>query len=202
MAGTSFDLIVISSESDPSGEIEIISCLFKSGLEVFHLRKPDWSKEQVNNLLKKLPAAFHPKIVLHSHFELSETYDVKGIHLNEENKKRREEYSNYKIVSAAFHSLEDLTENVFPYEYVFLSPVFDSISKLGYKGQFDLTAIGEEWKRNQALPKVIALGGINEDNIQLVKQAGFSGAAVLGAIWQADDPVTAFLNINAIVDQL
>jgi thiamine-phosphate pyrophosphorylase len=52
------------------------------------------------------------------------------------------------------------------------------------------------------LPKVIALGGINEDNIQLVKQAGFSGAAVLGAIWQADDPVTAFLNINAIVDQL
>src|ERR1039458_7901787 len=37
-----------------------------------------------------------------------------------------------------FHSLKELEEHKEKYEYAILSPIFDSISKTGYKSKFDL----------------------------------------------------------------
>lgn len=36
--------------------------------------------------------------------------------------------------------------------------------------------------------RVIALGGIDEDNILQVKDYGFGGAAILGGLWNKFDP--------------
>jgi thiamine-phosphate pyrophosphorylase len=78
------------------------------------------------------------------------------------------------------------SENVF--DYVFLSPVFDSISKPGYFRNDELGMMSDEWKA-LVKTKVIALGGIDASNIHKTKELGFDGAAVLGAVWGESEMV-------------
>ena len=47
---------------------------------------------------------------------------------------------------------------------------------------------------------IIGLGGINEENIAMVKKSGFDGVALLGAIWESENPIAAFGKIHAQVN--
>ena len=202
---TPFDLLLISPEQDLPNELKITIELFSLGIGGFHLRKPHWAIEQVQHFLETIPKEHHHKIVLHSHFQLAHLFQVKGIHLNETNKKLIHQFEKYPVLSASFHSLNELKENTFRYEYVFLSPIFNSISKGGYHAKFDLKLLSEELNRmkqeNHLLPKVIALGGIDSENILNVKEAGFAGAALLGAVWQSENPAEILLKIRSVAAQ-
>ena len=69
------------------------------------------------------------------------------------------------------------------FDYVFLSPIFDSISKKGYKHSFsnrDLEDAGNSGIINE---KVIALGGIIPQFIPQLRAWNFGGAAFLGDVW-------------------
>ncbi len=199
----SFKLIVISAEASFEHEVQLISQLFASGLQYFHLRKPNWTKDEMSNFLNALPVTYHNRIVLHSNFDLTEKFKIKGIHLNEENRKNISAFYNKKIISTSFHSLEDIENNKYPFEYVFLSPVFNSISKSGYTGKFDLRKVEEcfkSWKQQKrTMPEVIALGGVEAINISTVKRLGFDGAAVLGSIWGSTSPVNSLAEFQSIV---
>ena len=59
-------------------------------------------------------------------------------------------------------------------DYVTLSPVFDSVSKPGYRGAFDAAAI-----ELPAGVRVLALGGVTPDNVGRLDR--FAGYAVLGS---------------------
>ena len=68
-------------------------------------------------------------------------------------------------------------------DYVFLSPIFDSISKEGYSSHFTQPVLKELQRTKVIDRKVMALGGINLDRIKLAKDLGFGGVVVLGDIW-------------------
>ena len=84
---------------------------------------------------------------------------------------------------------------------MFLSPIFDSISKTGYTSSFDLSAVQESLQklatRPGYQPQVLALGGISAKTLPLARQAGFAGAAVLGAVWGSANPVRAWQELTA-----
>lgn len=98
-------------------------------------------------------------------------------------------------VATSFHSLQQLRTDWGPaLSYAFLSPIFDSISKEGYKAaRFD------QHELRQVLTEchfpVVALGGIS-DNVQEAYHMGFAGVAVIGSIWQANDPVGAWERLH------
>jgi thiamine-phosphate pyrophosphorylase len=197
-----FKLILISPERSVENEQALLRELFEVGLQLYHLRKPGAGLSEMRNYLTSIPKEFHNRTVLHTYFELTGEFEVKGIHLNEENKSIYAQFENQKIISASFHSLEKIKENTLPYEYVFLSPIFDSISKEGYKSKFDLKSLQEELsslRSQKQTTKIIALGGIDAKNILRVQQAGFSGAALLGAVWQSENPVQSFSEIKSLV---
>lgn len=93
-----------------------------------------------------------------------------------------------------FHSLKELQDCEDKYEYAFLSPIFDSISKVGYKSNYDLNEVKMVLKSRKE--KIIALGGITIDKIEEVRDLGFFGIAVLGTIWQSDKPIEDFKNLK------
>ncbi len=208
--GVLFRLIIVSPEYSIDHETELVSQLFDRGLDCFHLRKPDWNEKQLDDYIQSIPVRFYHRIVIHSHFQLASKYRLKGIHLNEEKKiliKAIElEFPSQKIISASFHSLEELEKNVYPFEYVFLGPVFDSISKPGYSSAFDRKLLLERFQlwnqEHRILPKVIALGGVNALNVSLTKELGFSGAALLGAVWESKDPLNEFPKIHSKISDL
>ena len=185
-----FKLIVITSEKDFSKETVVISKLFEFGIKILHLRKPNANIDELRRYIQHIPKQFHKRIVIHSQYKLVKEFNLKGIHLTERARKLRLRSNHLKIISTSFHSTKDVLKSRRKYEYVFLSPVFDSISKYGYKSNFtpdELTFFLKKTKQS-----VVALGGINDANIKTIKQLNFSGAAVLGFIWESKNPVESY----------
>ena len=174
-----FKIIVISSPKPVMNESAIITGLFSNGLELFHLRKPFDNIYTTAKLLKNIPMQFHNRIVIHQHYQLINDYKLKGIHIKNNNENIP---NNCNIISTSFHYFSELS-NKNNYEYVFLSPIFNSISKDSYSSNFTLSELQKAHNNGIIDNKIIALGGITPNNINIIKEIGFGGAAVLGYIW-------------------
>lgn len=187
-----FKLIIFTFPESIPNEIEIITLLFENGLNILHLRKPHDSLNSIANFIEKIPIQFHSKIVIHSHFSLLETFELKGIHLNNSNKKFYSELEqhNRQIISTSCHSINELNElknGRNKYKYVFLSPIFDSISKNSYCANFTQTELIDAKSQEIISRKIVALGGIEANKIEQIKAFGFGGIGILGAIWRENN---------------
>ncbi len=179
-------LILITSPTYFIEEDKIITDLFEVGLDILHLRKPNTAPLFAERLLSLIPEQYHKRIVVHEHFYLKDEYRLKGVHLNSRNPLLPENYKGH--VSRSCHSLEEIKEHKRNCDYLFLSPVFDSISKKDYLANYTAEEIKKAHKAGIIDQKVIALGGIDTDNLRQVKDYGFGGAAILGTIWNKFDP--------------
>lgn len=178
-------LILITPPTYFVEEDKIITALFEEGLDILHLRKPDTAPIYAERLLTLIPEQYHKRIVVHGHFYLKEEFKLKGVHLNSRNPNLPSNYKGH--ISCSCHSLEEVKEHKKNCDYVFLSPVFDSISKKDYHANYTPEEIRKAHKLGIIDKKVIALGGIDVDNIKQVKDYGFGGAAILGALWDKFD---------------
>ncbi|MGZ3865732.1 MAG: thiamine phosphate synthase [Bacteroidia bacterium] len=190
----SFQIVVITSEHFPKNEILHIKKLFAAGLKILHVRKPKAKKEELNEFLTQIPVKFRDRIVIHDHYSLIREFRLKGAHLPEHVRNSKIKISflkknKIKIVSTSFHSIKSLKQTRRKYEYFFLSPVFDSISKQDYKSNFKLTELKAHLKKQK---NAIALGGVTDKNIASTKKAGFRGAAALGYVWKGKNPVSNY----------
>lgn len=204
-------IILVSTPDKFKSEVGIVVDLLENGLEVFHLRKPKFSKRKTIEYLRKIPREFHDRIVLHSHFKLAVRYKLKGIHLSKKDRAPGFE-AGLKLwwfrvrhrklqITTSFHSILSLLEDDRKYDYVILSPVFNSTSKLGFD-----TSFGEEQLRKTLMKSpqtVFALGGVVPEKVDEMRRIGFHGAAISGIIWEADeneDKIEAFQNFKAVVE--
>ena len=194
-----FRLLVITDPTALPDEPRLLANLLAAGLPSLHLRKPGWPAADVETLIQALPQPFHARLVLHGHPELVRRYRLGGLHLTGQERAatvRRPPLLPGQTLSTSFHSLAEINRHRRHYDYVFLSPIFDSLSKPGYASGFQLPAVREHLARLAARasyrPQVLALGGITAENIGLLPPAGFAGAAVLGTIWQSPDPVATW----------
>ncbi len=174
-------LIAVSLPRFFPGEAEAVCRLVGEGLETFHLRKPESSEAEIRTFLQTLPPAFYPRIVLHDAFPLAGELGLKGVHLNRRNPAAPAGFRG--SVSRSCHSVEEL-KACGGYEYVFLSPIFDSLSKTGYGSRFTAPALRAAAEAGLIDSHVIALGGMDWSTIPQIEPYGFGGAAVLGALWQ------------------
>lgn len=173
--------IIITSPDAISGEDTHIARLIDRGAFAIHLRKPGWNAGQYASLLKKIPAEYHGHIVIHDHFELCNDFCLKGIHLNSRNPYPPD--CAYGHISCSCHSLEEVMIRKPQTDYVFLSPIFDSISKAGYNSAFTACQLYDAACRGIIDEKVIALGGVTEDKTEQLAQWHFGGYAMMGAVW-------------------
>ena len=174
-------LIVITTPQFFEGEAEAVTSLFQNGLEMLHLRKPGASAEEMGNFLQQLPMEYMPRIVTHEQFQLASVFGLKGIHLNGRNPQIPSGYKGH--VSRSCHSLEEVLKHKSDCNYVFLSPIYDSISKEGYGNGFEPETLRQASDTGTINDKVIALGGIDQTTLPLLRPFRFGGAAVLGALW-------------------
>jgi len=156
---------------------------------IIHVRKPNYSLEQMTQWLDQFSSKSTQKMVLHQQQQLYADFPIRGIHLKEFDKNGAMSLSkNSKMTfSAAFHNPVDASRQSH-YHYSLLSPVFDSISKPNLKGK--------NFQIRKAIKPIVALGGVSDQNIRTVRELGFHGIAVLGSVWQQKDPIKAFKTIE------
>lgn len=158
----------------PGEASAIADALTEKGFWRVHIRKPGAGERELAQLLEALPAHLCGRVSLHDGFSLAEAFGIGGVHLNSRNPVAPDGWKG--LTSRSLHRLDEipgLTE-----DYAFLSPVFPSISKPGYSGDFDLSAIG-----NFIDSRIFALGGVTPERLPQLEAAGFGGAAMLGAAW-------------------
>ena len=85
-------------------------------------------------------------------------------------------------VSRSCHSLEEVRLWKPSCDYVFLSPIFDSVSKEGYCSAFSPEVLGRACSEGVIDGKVIALGGVTPERTGVLRSFGFGGAAMLGCV--------------------
>ena len=179
--------IVITSPDFFEGEAAFIQRILRAGADVVHLRKPSSDSGSCARLLDKLQPEERGRIMIHDFFELAKPYGLRGIHLNSRHGEVPQGYEGR--VSRSCHSTEEVSRCKGMYDYVFLSPIFDSVSKKGYASAFTAKALLKAHAEGIIDEKVIALGGITPDKISAIKAFGFGGAAILGYVSNlADKP--------------
>jgi thiamine-phosphate pyrophosphorylase len=185
-----FKIVVITPETDHPNESQILNILVKEYACIIHVRKPNFDQESYKKYLQNHNHLLS-HFVLHDHHSLSKEFEVKGVHLRERDRKSPDStFKGLNIVSTSIHSIEESKALMHPFEYIFYSPLFESISKQNYGTPKTYEALCEsvfELKKNTTIP-IIGLGGIKEENIGLVKQSGFNGAGLLGTIWSSMNP--------------
>ena len=186
-------LILISPPTFKTGEVDLLCKLFDAGLKRFHLRKPNCKSEELREYLKQVPRKYLPKIVIHRYSELVKEFDLGGYHY------RSDEPSSeiFSTSSRSFHKLNELKDMSEKLDYIFFGPVYESISKIGYKPKVPLSKIFSLFKSNEFQespnkPKIYALGGIRRKKLKRLSEVGFDGVALLGSVWGSRDPVKAF----------
>ena len=186
--------IVITSPDFVSGEALFIDRLFGHGLDLLHLRKPGSTIESCRELLRQIPERWHSRIVLHDHFSLTGEFHLHGVHLNRRCPHAPDGYMG--SISCSCHSLEEVAKKKPTSDYVFLSPIFNSISKAGYEAAFSTAALQHAAEEGIIDAKVYALGGVSKEHIAQLKELSFGGAAFLGDVWRRmyDPTVDVYLD--------
>ncbi len=192
-------LIVMSAPHLFKEEGGVINALFEAGMDIFHLRKPGVSIPALRTLIEQIDQAYRNMLVLHQHHALCDEFQLPRRHYPEQLRQHHaasgfaDQQQRGLILSTSIHDLDSISAcNAF--EYVFFSPVFDSISKAGYHSKLPTNF---RLERKSGWPAVIALGGIEARHVEQVSAMNFDGLAVLGAIWNiGQSPVENFLALH------
>lgn len=189
-------LIAITSPDFLPGEGDRIASLLRGAFWRVHIRKPGAKAAELKALLDSIPAWCLPRLVLHDHQELALDYRVGGIHLNSRQRSLLPELRAFTAfaddgsatgrrltVSRSCHSLGEVAARKATADYLFLSPIFDSISKQGYRSRFSADELRRAAAEGIIDGRVFALGGVTMERVPVIEEIGFGGAAMLGSVW-------------------
>ena len=189
-------MIVITNPIPIPNEIDTIHSLFENGLELLHIRKPDFSETEMNAFLSEIKSDFRQQLVLHSHHQLASVFNVNRIHFTEKTRIEtfEESLKNWKkngfSLSTSIHQMIDFEKLSALFDYAFFGPVFESISKPKYASNLNFKKELEHRKNNKTA--LLAVGGIIADKIKTALEYGFDDVALLGTIWNSNHPIENF----------
>ncbi|MBA6154334.1 thiamine phosphate synthase [Gelidibacter maritimus] len=196
-------IVLIAPKIDIENETQILNQLFSAGLECYHLAKPNKNSQEHVDFIKEIDLKFHNRIVLHHFHELTNMFDLKGIHFEEEQRRNYiETPTRYfkdlnlfgKTISSSFSELNDLVDSDFEYDYHVLSSIFVSGNQPNVEGiQVKVSDIDKN---------IIAKYECDLSTIQKVFDLGYKGVAVSEKIWHNNEPVASFTKLKAHHDAI
>jgi thiamine-phosphate pyrophosphorylase len=145
--------------------------------------------EETTAMALKLSKKYDAYVYVNSHPEIASKMEAHGLHLpwGWSVSKSREIVGVDVPIGVSTHSLEEAVKAYLDgADYITLSPIYESISKPGYRqglGLHELRKVAETIH----IP-VIALGGIDPGRAWSCLSHGARGVAVMGAVIQSNDP--------------
>ncbi len=190
------ELVVISAEDFLPDETAMLQYMLAGGLDWLHLRKPGSREELMRQLISNIPSQYYRQVIVHGHTSLQQEFGLGGFHVKPG--RLPEAVSAGVQVSVSAHSAIDFRAVSGLATRVFISPVFNSISKPGYRANTDLVRLAATPRSNT----LVALGGITPEDFPQLDNWGFDAAALLGYIWLAPDPRERFRAARRAMMQL
>ena len=170
-------------------EVAFITMILDAGWNYVHLRHPEASIDEMRQLIGSIDSKYHNRLKLHDNFDLVEEFKLGGVHLNRRNSIAPDDFNG--SISKSCHTIGEI-EASHNFDYITLSPIFDSISKEGYNATFN----DEELMRVKYSDKVVALGGITPLTATKLNKYEFIGYAALGYLFNSHDITTLENRLN------
>ncbi len=143
--------------------------------------------------LRKLTSDFRANLIINDRIDIALAVEADGVHLGWQSLSfniTRKLIGFKKLIGVSTHNRQEaLQAQDSGADYITFGPVFETPSKAGL-----IRPIGPEAIRNlktEVKIPVIALGGINENNVESVLENGADGIAVISGIMHADNPKEA-----------
>jgi thiamine-phosphate pyrophosphorylase len=179
---------------------DIIEQAIDGGVGTVQLREKDLSTSDLYSLAKEIRKITERKgtnLIINDRVDIAIAVDADGVHLGWQSLEIdmvRRMIGQDKIIGFSAHSLEEAerAENSGA-DYISISPIFDTVNKDYLIKPLGVGEIGKI-KMQINIP-VIALGGINENNVDSVLKNGADGIAVISAILLSDRPEQAVARI-------
>jgi len=175
--------------------VETALAASRGGADVIQLRDKSgtarWLMETAAMLLPQLRRLGVP-LMINDRIDIVQLVGADGVHLGQEDlpvAQARKLLGPSRLIGKSTHSLEQaLSAASEPVDYLAVGPIFATPTKPDY-GSVGLELIGSVAGRVNH--SVVCIGGIEEGNVQAVRQAGGRCVAVVRAICAAADPEQA-----------
>ncbi len=193
-----FENFKLYAVTDLSGEdpalLEKIGRAYRGGADIVQLRSKTWKDApllQVALKIRKLADQYHKLFFVNDRVDLALAAEADGVHLGEEDlpvaaaRRLAEKAGTHLWIGKSTHSLDQaLKAQKERPDYIGVGPIFETPTKPGCQAVgLDLV---REVRQRVKIP-FVAIGGIDESNIDQVLAAGAERIAVVRAIFQARD---------------
>jgi len=187
----------ITDGADPNAHYEQMAKACEGGCKWVQLRIKDFNEDAWLNLAlkaKDITDKFNARLIINDNVDIAKKIGAAGVHLGKNDvsvSQARELMGNGFIIGGTANTFSDIVRvSSEGADYIGLGPYRFTATKkklspvLGIKGY---TSILEKVQKENILTPVVAIGGIKEDDINLILQAGLYGVAVSSMIVNADD---------------
>jgi thiamine-phosphate pyrophosphorylase len=180
---------------------DIAEAAFAAGCRWLSLREKDLPTEEQGALLRELLALarkYQAKVTLHGDARLVRDTGAQGVHLGggSDTAEARLFLGKDALIGLSVHSVEEARSvDAELVDYVIAGPMSATASKPGYG-----PALGREGLAliAKACPvPVIAIGGIDPENVADCRNAGAAGIAVMGSVMRATKPAAIVMHLHA-----
>ena len=172
--------------------LETVALALKGGVKAVQLREKGLATRELYTLaneLRKMTSDFGAGLFINDRVDIALAVDADGVHLGWQSLPVpvvQGLLGVKKLIGVSTHNrqeaLQALNDGA---DYIMFGPVFYTPSKAGI-----LDPVGvEEVRRlkDEIHAPIVALGGINEGNVEAVLDSGVEGIAVISSILSADD---------------
>ncbi|MGH7547372.1 MAG: thiamine phosphate synthase [Gemmatimonadales bacterium] len=196
-------LMVVTDAGVLKGRDPVAACrrAVAGGATIIQVRMKQGPPRDLLTLARTLVAALAVPVIVNDRVDVALAAGAAGAHLGHDDlpldRVRPHVPPGFLLGISVGTTAEAERARPWPVDYWSVGPCFATAHKpdagpaLGPDGFAALARLAPE-----GLP-VIGIGGITPANAELLQQAGAAGVAVIGAVWEADDPEAAARDIRA-----
>ncbi|MDR2873377.1 MAG: thiamine phosphate synthase [Methanobrevibacter sp.] len=186
-------LYLITNRNNKTEEefFNIIKSSILGGASILQLReKIAGSKEfyEISNKVKKLTNFYNIPLIINDRVDIAISVNADGVHVGDEDidcNIMREKIGFNKIIGVSASNVEDaIIAEKNGADYIGSGAIFPTKTK-------DTNEISiNELKKivNSVKIPVVAIGGINKENVSLLKNTGIKGVAVISSVMESKNP--------------
>jgi len=179
----------------------------EGGITSVQLREKSKNLTQIRDIaleLKGILSHYKIPLIINDYIEIAKEIDADGIHLGQSDlapSDARQLLGPNKIIGLSIESFEELeiANQLTCIDYIAASAVFPSKNKSNCKTIWELSGLQKITQKSKH--PVIAIGGINDCNIQHVIESGACGVAVIDAIHCHHNPKEAASHLIKKINQ-
>lgn len=182
-------VITESSISKGRSNEEIVKEAIAGGAEIIQLREKRWSKDKIRQeavKLLKICRKNNVMFIVNDYVDIAMEIGADGVHLGQSDmpiEEARKICGDNLIIGISTHSVEQAVDaDQEDVDYITIGPIFETRAKDYTVGVEIIKPVADN-----VLKPIIAIGGINKENINEVLEQGVNSVAVISAVVSADD---------------